>query len=100
MFIVVHAQAVPSHLKGYLDRFLSEVTPSLYVGNGSKRVADELWNVLVQHQDGGGIAMVLSTSTTEQGYEVRLSGRDDVQMLEFDGLFLPGWRRKVASHAH
>ena len=100
MFVVAHAAAVPDHLKGYVDRFLVEVSPSLYVGTLTRRVAEELWNSLVEHRVEGHITFVVSSSSTEQGYEVWVEGRDDVAIRDFDGLALPAWSRKVADHAH
>ncbi len=100
MFVVVEARAVPEHVKGYASRFLVEVTSSLYVGTMSRKVADELWDVLVEHAEEGGLAMVLSSSSTEQGYEVRLAGEQLAEMRDFDGVQLPVWNRKIASHAH
>ena len=100
MFVVAHATAVPDHVKGYVDRFLVEVSPSLYVGTLTRRVAEELWNALVEHRGDGHVTFVLSSSRTEQGYEVWVEGRGDVAIRDFDGLSLPAWSRKVASHAH
>lgn len=100
MFVVAHAPAVPAHVKGYVDRFLVEVSPSLYVGTLSRRVAEELRQVLVEHRDDGHITFILSNSRTEQGYEVWVDGRDDVEIRDFDGFSLPVWSRKVAAHAH
>ena len=100
MFVVVNTPAVPDHVKGYTDRFLVEVSPSMYVGNVSRRVADELWDVLVENRSQGHITMILSNAKTEQQYEVRVDGRNDVQMRDFDGLKLPAWSRKIAHHAH
>ena len=100
MFVVVRAAAIPSHVRGYLDRFLVEVASSVYVGPLSKRVADELWDALESNQEDGDLVMVLSTADREQGYEVRLSGESSVRMIDFDGVWLPRWDRKVASHAH
>jgi len=100
MFVVVQARAIPEHVKGYTDRFLVEITSSLYVGTLSRKVADLLWEALVSHNIEGGIAMVLSSSSTEQGYEVRLDGNQLAAMHDFNGLTLPVWQRKVADHAH
>ncbi len=100
MFVVVEARAVPEHIKGYTSRFLVEVTSSLYVGTMSRKVAEELWAVLADHGSEGGVAMVLSNGSTEQGYEVRLAGEQLAEIKDFEGLELPVWNRKVAAHAH
>ncbi len=100
MFVVVQAKAVPDHVKGYTSRFLVEVTSSLYVGTMSRKVADELWEVLKQYCADGGVAMVLSNAKSEQGYDVRLAGEQLARIGDFAGFQLPVWQRKIASHAH
>lgn len=100
MFIVIQARAIPDHVRGYTDRFLTEVSSSLYVGNLSRKVAENLWDVLVEHNIEGGVVMILSNSKNEQGYEILLDGNQRCEIGDFDGLFLPVWDRKVASHAH
>lgn len=100
MFVVAHTATVPDHVKGYVDRFLVEVSPSLYVGTLSRRVAEELWKALIEHRGQGHLTFVLSNSKSEQGYEVWIEGRDDVTIRDFDGFTLPVWSRKVANHAH
>lgn len=100
MFVVLQAEAIPQHLRGYIDRFLFEVSTSLYVGNLSKKVAVQLWEAVTDHQKDGSAAMVLATSTTEQGFELLLQGSSKTRAVDFDGLTLAAWSRKAASHAH
>jgi len=100
VFVVLHAEAVPEHLRGYVDRFLFEVSTSLYVGNLSRKVATQLWEVINEHQKDGSAAMILATSTTEQGFELLVQGSSKTQPVDFDGLTLTAWSRKIASHAH
>ncbi len=40
--VVLQVEAVPKHLRGYLERFLQEVRTGLYVGTLTARVADNL----------------------------------------------------------
>ncbi|WP_432246668.1 type I-E CRISPR-associated endoribonuclease Cas2e [Streptomyces sanyensis] len=60
----------PAGLRGFLTRWLLEISPGVFVGNPSARVRDALWNE-VRRYTGQGRALLAHTTNTEQGYTFR-----------------------------
>lgn len=89
MFVVVNADAIPDHLRGYTSRFLVQVAPNLFVGKVSRTVADALWEDLCAHTTTGQVTMVRSTAGHETGYEILSHGEKQVAIRDFDGIQLP-----------
>ncbi|REF36287.1 type I-E CRISPR-associated endoribonuclease Cas2e [Thermasporomyces composti] len=85
--MVLAVTAVPEHVRGALSRWLIEPAPGLYVGCVSARVRDELWTA-VSAVIGDGSAVCIHPADTEQGYEVRSSGSQRREPIDFDGLTL------------
>lgn len=88
MFIVISATAIPDHLRGYLSRYLSEVVTGLFVGNVSTRVRDNLWIRCTSVVGDGGLVLISSDPTNEQGFSVQTSGRESRRVFDLDGLAL------------
>jgi len=84
MFLVLVVQAVPDHLRGYLERFLQEVRTGVYVGTTSRRVADRLWEVTSQHA-GPGDATMIQSSDSEAGYTITSRPHPRYSLLDYDG---------------
>lgn len=89
MFAIVHLEAVPDHLRGYLSRFLQEVRTGLYVGVVTSTVIDELWMRATQAAKVGTITLVTSDPTIESGYDIRLHGVRTHRIVDLDGIKVP-----------
>ncbi|MFG2646004.1 type I-E CRISPR-associated endoribonuclease Cas2e [Streptomyces sp. NPDC048370] len=60
----------PAGLRGFLTRWLLEISAGVFVGNPSARIRDALWNE-VQQYAGQGRALLAHTTNNEQGYTFR-----------------------------
>jgi CRISPR-associated protein Cas2 len=60
----------PAGLRGFLTRWLLEISAGVFVGNPSARVRDALWHE-VQQYAGQGRALLTHTTNNEQGYTFR-----------------------------
>ncbi|TDC73910.1 type I-E CRISPR-associated endoribonuclease Cas2e [Streptomyces hainanensis] len=57
----------PVGLRGFLTRWLLEISPGVFLGSPSKRVRDELWDE-VRAYSGQGRALMAYQTNNEQGY--------------------------------
>lgn len=89
MFVVIVTTSIPGHLHGYLSRFLMQVDTSVYVGNVSRRVRDNLWRRCAEALDSGQMTMVNNDPTREQGFAVNTLGANRRIINDYDGLLLP-----------
>lgn len=63
--------SVDEQLRGYLTRFLQEISGGVFVGSASARVRDNLWKRCQQHCRKENAHAVLSYSyNNEQGYKI------------------------------
>ncbi|MEV6358356.1 type I-E CRISPR-associated endoribonuclease Cas2e [Streptomyces hydrogenans] len=60
----------PAGLRGFLTRWLLEISAGVFIGNPSARIRDILWNE-VQQYAGQGRALLAHTTKNEQGYTFR-----------------------------
>jgi CRISPR-associated protein Cas2 len=60
----------PAGLRGFLTRWLLEISAGVFIGNPSARIRDVLWDE-VQHYAGQGRALLAHTTNNEQGYTFR-----------------------------
>lgn len=90
MFVVVNAVAIPDHLRGYLSRFLSEVTTGLYVGVVSARVRDNLWERAVSAAGSGSLTLIYNDAAREQGFALRSTVSGSRPVLDLDGMLVIG----------
>ena len=82
--MVVVTIGVPAGLRGDITRWLSELSPGVYVGKLSARVRDELWTRICG-QVGTGGALLVVPARNEQGYEVKTCNYS-WKLRDFDGL--------------
>lgn len=68
--IVVVLTSCPEKLRGYLTRWLMEVSAGVYVGNASRRVREALWERTCELAGQGRAFMAFTTREREQGFEV------------------------------
>ncbi|MFD7862588.1 type I-E CRISPR-associated endoribonuclease Cas2e [Streptomyces sp. NPDC057682] len=60
----------PAGLRGFLTRWLLEISAGVFIGNPSARVRDVLW-AEVQEYAGQGRALLAHTTDNEQGFTFR-----------------------------
>ncbi|MFC7217726.1 type I-E CRISPR-associated endoribonuclease Cas2e [Streptomyces polyrhachis] len=60
----------PVGLRGFLTRWLLEISAGVFIGNPSARIRDLLWNE-VQQYAGQGRALLAHTTNNEQGFAFR-----------------------------
>ncbi|MEW2621970.1 type I-E CRISPR-associated endoribonuclease Cas2e [Streptomyces sp. NPDC048106] len=60
----------PAGLRGFLTRWLLEISAGVFIGNPSARIRDALWNE-VQQYAGQGRALLAHTTNNEQGFTFR-----------------------------
>ncbi|MEU6241779.1 type I-E CRISPR-associated endoribonuclease Cas2e [Streptomyces sp. NPDC047024] len=60
----------PAGLRGFLTRWLLEISAGVFVGNPSARIRDVLWTEVQQYADQGR-ALMAHTDNSEQGYTFR-----------------------------
>ena len=84
--VVLVLTACPAGLRGYLTRWLQEISPGVFVGSVSTRVRDKLGGKTVALSQDGRALMVFRTSS-EQGYDFRVH-HHDWEVIDMDGLKL------------
>lgn len=60
----------PPGLRGFLTRWLLEISAGVFIGNPSARIRDVLWDEVQQYADQGR-ALLAHTTNNEQGYTFR-----------------------------
>jgi CRISPR-associated protein Cas2 len=60
----------PIGLRGFLTRWLLEISPGVFLGNPSARIRDALWDEVRQYS-GNGRALLAYADNSEQGYAFR-----------------------------
>ena len=84
--IVVVVTASPPKLRGHLTRWLFEISPGVYVGKGSARVRELLWEQICENI-GSGRAIMVYSSNNEQGLEFKSRGQE-WEPVDYEGLEL------------
>ena len=82
--VVIVLTACPVGLRGYLTRWLLEISAGVFVGRVNARVRDRLWGRVLEMVKDGKAIMVFS-APTEQGLDFRVH-RHDWEPVELDGL--------------
>lgn len=84
--VVLVLTACPAGLRGYVTRWLLEVSPGVFCGRVSARVRDEIWQqVLALSKDGR--AVMVFQRQGDQGLDFRVH-RHDWEPVDFDGIML------------
>ncbi|MFF0205807.1 type I-E CRISPR-associated endoribonuclease Cas2e [Streptomyces sp. NPDC005017] len=60
----------PAGLRGFLTRWMLEISAGVFIGNPSARIRDALWNE-VRTYAGQGRALLAHTTNNEQGFTFR-----------------------------
>jgi len=85
--VVLILERVPSGLRGELSRWMVEPKAGVFVGKVSAMVRDRLWEKSVKCA-GDGACVMLNSSNTEQGFDVRVFGDRSREMLNVEGIWL------------
>lgn len=85
--IVLMMERVPVGLRGELSRWLIEPRTGVFVGRLPAIVRDMLWERACRGVRGGA-AMMLYSSSTEQGFTVRTHGDTSRTLVDMEGLML------------
>jgi CRISPR-associated protein Cas2 len=91
--VVFIMERVPVSLRGELTRWMLELKAGVFVGNVSALVRDLLWQKVAESLNGGG-AILIHSSDTEQGFDIRYSGETSRRVRDFEGLLLLGVEEK------
>lgn len=84
--IVLVLTACPEGLRGYLTRWLMEVSAGVYVGHVSRRVREELWSRAVE-MIGSGRALLVYSTPGEQRLAIHTHGHHWLPE-DFEGITL------------
>ncbi|MFE1198464.1 type I-E CRISPR-associated endoribonuclease Cas2e [Streptomyces olivaceoviridis] len=60
----------PAGLRGFLTRWMLEISAGVFIGNPSTRIRDVLWSEVQQYTDQGR-ALLVHTTNNEQGFTFR-----------------------------
>lgn len=84
--MVLVLTACPPGLRGYLTRWLLEISAGVFVGKVSRRVRELMWERTIEMVRAGRAIMVFQ-ATTEQGLDFRVHGHH-WSPVDVDGLTL------------
>ena len=79
--------ACPAGLRGHLTRWLTEVSPGVYVGRVNARLREELWALVIELVKDGKAIMITPDRNTEQGFTMRVH-RHGWEVVDVDGMQL------------
>lgn len=82
--VVLVLTACPTGLRGFLTRWLIEISAGVFVGRVSARVRDQLW-MRVEEMAKDGRAIMVHSADTEQGLDFKVL-RHDWEPTDLDGL--------------
>lgn len=85
--VVMILERVPTGLRGELTRWFLEPKAGVFVGQVSGMVRDRMWEKACSRARDGGCVMMYS-SNTEQGFQIRSHGKTARTIEDFEGLFL------------
>lgn len=84
--VVLILTACPAGLRGYLTRWLLEISPGVFVGHVTARVRDLLWQEVQAHAKDGRAIMVHAVRGEQRlAFSVH---RHDWEPTDFDGIEL------------
>ncbi len=84
--VVLVLSACPPGLRGFLTRWMLEISAGVFVGTVSKRVRDLMWDRTVTMTRSGRAIMVF-TARNEQGLSFRVHGHH-WEPIDIDGITL------------
>ena len=85
--VVLILEKVSPSLRGEISRWLVEVKAGVFTGKLSALVRDDLWNHIAEKLGEGSALLIYSTSN-EQGFSVRTLGKGSRLFEDIDGVIL------------
>jgi CRISPR-associated protein Cas2 len=85
--VVIILERVPESVRGELTRWLLEPKAGVFAGTVTAAVRERLWERVCGGMSGGAGILIYSTST-EQGFEIRFWGATRRSVLDWEGLKL------------
>lgn len=85
--VIMILETAPQSLRGELSRWLIEPHPGVFVGTLSAMVRDRMWQRCCAKCTGGGVVQIWS-SNSEQGFQMRMFGQTQRELVDHDGLLL------------
>lgn len=86
--VVMTLELVPPRLRGWLTRWLTEITAGVYVGQVSALVRELLWEEVLSDMKSVSRAVLVYNTNTEQGFAIRMFGDSRRKLVDLDGLQL------------
>ena len=87
--IIISLVNVPERTKGYVSRYLIEISPSVYIGSLDSKTRDRLWDYVRGNCGANGYSTMAYSKNTAQGYEILTQGDSDYRTIaEIDGIKL------------
>lgn len=86
--VMMTLELVPPRLRGWLTRWLTEITAGVYVGHVSALVRDLLWEQVVKEMKAVSRAVLVYKTNNEQGFAIRMFGDSRRKLVDVDGLQL------------
>jgi CRISPR-associated protein Cas2 len=80
-------EKVTPGLRGEMSRWMLEPKAGVFVGKMSAMVRDRIWQ-RAEESAGGGAGILIHSSNTEQGFNVRTFGDSRREMVNIEGLWL------------
>lgn len=84
--VVLVLTACPSGLRGFLTRWLMEISAGVFVGKVNARVRERIWERVVE-MIGNGRAILVRSVRSEQGLDVRVHGHH-WEPIDIEGITL------------
>lgn len=94
MTVIVLAKC-PQGLRGFLSRWLMEISAGVFIGNPSRRVREALWGEVKEYA-GNGRALLVYGNDSEQGYAFE-TFEHDWEPRDHEGLVLMHRPKKPAA---
>ena len=85
--VVVSLSNIPPKLRGYLTKYLWEISTGVYVGNINARVREALWNRILDNAKDISKAVMVFPADNEQGFDF-LSFGPSWKPIDYEGLKL------------
>lgn len=86
MMVMLVLSVCPPSLRGDVTKWLFQVETGVFVGRVTTRVRDLLWN-RIERSVGDGHAVMISNSTNEQRFDIRVHNSNMVP-IDYDGITL------------
>ena len=85
--IVLSIQNAPPKLRGYLTKYMFQISSGVYVGNVNAKIRDAIWDRIIDMSESTTKAIFVHTTNTEQGFEFKTL-HNSWKPIDYDGLEL------------